>query len=88
MLTEACTNVAKHAYRDGENGEIVVRYIVAEGDLAIEVEDSGTGFGQATCLLMPDRNGGGHGIKNMIICVLSDELYDLEHQCGNRARVR
>ncbi len=80
-VTEACTNVVKHAYRDGESGEIVVRYTVAEGELAIEVEDTGTGFEPHADA---DRNGGGNGMGLMIIRVLSDELTISSTSAGTR----
>ena len=83
-VTEACTNVVKHAYSDGESGEIVVRYTVAEGELAIEVEDSGTGFEPGAPPANADRNGGGHGMGLMIIRVLSDELTISSTSSGTR----
>jgi serine/threonine-protein kinase RsbW len=73
-VTEACTNVIKHAYRGGERGKIVVRYTAEPGQLAVEVEDFGSGFAYGTPPPAPDQNGGGHGMGLMIIRVLTDEL--------------
>jgi len=72
-VTEACTNVIRHAYGETGGGEIVVRYTVEEGMLAIEVEDTGTGFDldESTAA---GRNGDAGGMGLMIIRVLTDEL--------------
>jgi serine/threonine-protein kinase RsbW len=74
-VTEACTNVIKHAYGDsGEPGVVVVRYTVARGMLSVEVEDAGCGF-EATALPEgPAENGAGNGMGLTIIRVLTDEL--------------
>ena len=72
-VTEACTNVIQHAYGgDAAAGEIVVRYTIERGMVAVEVEDTGTGFELDVPAPIEDRNGGGNGL--MIIRVLTDEL--------------
>jgi serine/threonine-protein kinase RsbW len=72
-VTEACTNVIQHAYGgDTGAGEIVVRYTVERGMVAVEVEDTGSGFELDVPQAASDRNGGGNGL--MIIRVLTDEL--------------
>ena len=72
-VTEACTNVIQHAYGgDATAGEIIVRYTVERGMLAVEVEDTGSGFELDAPPSDHDRNGGGNGL--MIIRVLTDEL--------------
>ena len=72
-VTEACTNVIQHAYGgDAGTGEIVVRYTVERGMVAVEVEDTGSGFELDVPQAASDRNGGGNGL--MIIRVLTDEL--------------
>jgi len=43
-VSEAITNAIDHAYAPDAPGEITVRYKPAEGELTVEVEDSGTGF--------------------------------------------
>jgi serine/threonine-protein kinase RsbW len=71
-VTEACTNVIQHAYGgDASAGEIVVRYTIGPGMVAVEVEDTGSGF-ELDAPAAQDRNGGGNGL--MIIRVLTDEL--------------
>jgi serine/threonine-protein kinase RsbW len=72
-VTEACTNVIQHAYGgDASAGEIVVRYTIERGMVAVEVEDTGSGFEVDAPTPAGDRNGGGNGL--MIIRVLTDEL--------------
>jgi serine/threonine-protein kinase RsbW len=74
-VTEACTNVIKHAYGNtGEPGVVVVRYTVARGMLSIEVEDAGCGFEATAAPESPAENGGGNGMGLTIIRVLTDEL--------------
>jgi serine/threonine-protein kinase RsbW len=83
-VTEACTNVIQHAYGgDASAGEIVVRYTVEPGMLAVEVEDTGSGFELDAAPAARDRNGGGNGL--MIIRVLTDELS--VSSVGNGTRV-
>lgn len=45
--SEACTNVLEHAYQgmpEGSCATIMIRLHVKEGELRVEVEDSGSGF--------------------------------------------
>ena len=86
-VTEACTNVIQHAYPDGENGEIVVRYTVAEGELAIEVEDTGVGFEPAAQPGDADGTAGPRHGPDDHPCP-ERRADDLEHQLGNPDRVR
>ena len=84
-VTEACTNVIKHAYGEPPvGGEIVVRYTVEPGILSIEVEDTGSGFDPGSSPT-PDQNGdGGNGMGLMIIRVLTDELNVTSTGSGTR----
>ena len=43
-VSEAITNAIDHAYAPEAGGEIIIRYKPAEGELVVEVEDSGAGF--------------------------------------------
>jgi serine/threonine-protein kinase RsbW len=83
-VTEACTNVIRHAYGDAETGQIAVRYTAASGMLSIEVEDFGSGFEPGTAPADPDRNGSGNGMGLMIIRELTDELSVSSSGSGTR----
>jgi anti-sigma regulatory factor (Ser/Thr protein kinase) len=66
-VTEACTNVVRHAYADGEAGpvEILIR---PEGDaLRVTVADQGRGLGPS-----PDTSGPGLGLP--LIAALADSV--------------
>ena len=75
-VTEACTNVVRHAYADGEPGpvEILIR---PEGDtLEVVVSDHGRGIGPS-----PDTAGPGLGLP--LIAALADSL-EIEQAPGLR----
>jgi serine/threonine-protein kinase RsbW len=95
-VTEACSNAIQHAYLDGGSGdEIVVRYELREGELAVEVQDWGVGFdasrpiGYAAELegelsingeaLPPE-----HGMGLLIIRAVTDELTIASSAAGSR----
>lgn len=72
-LTEACSNSIRHAYADGREGEVEIRYELADSSLVVEVSDAGGGFDPA--LLEPGANAldeGGLGIA--IIRALADDM--------------
>jgi serine/threonine-protein kinase RsbW len=72
-LTEACSNSIRHAYADGRDGEVEIRYELADSSLAVEVSDEGGGFDPA--LLDADSgrlDEGGLGIA--IIRAVTDDL--------------
>ena len=77
-VTEACTNVVRHAY-PGDEGTIDV--IVRPNGEALEVvvSDSGQGIGPS-----PDTAGPGLGLP--LIAALSDSL-EIERQRGNGSRL-
>lgn len=72
-LTEACSNSIRHAYDDGRDGAVEIRYELAGDRLAVEVSDEGGGFdperlaGDAS-----ELDEGGLGIA--IIRALTDDL--------------
>jgi serine/threonine-protein kinase RsbW len=71
-LTEACTNVVRHAYGD-EAGQVEIRYELREDRLVIEVRDDGTGFDPvAARASQGGPEEGGLGIA--IIRAIADEL--------------
>jgi serine/threonine-protein kinase RsbW len=86
-LTEACTNVVRHAYADGV-GLVEIVYELHPDRLVVEVSDSGDGFSR------PAPNGaadpedlveGGLGIA--IIDSLADEL-EIEDRPDGGSRLR
>jgi serine/threonine-protein kinase RsbW len=65
--TEACTNVVRHAYRDGETGPIDIM-IRPDGDrLELVVSDRGQGLG-------PSADATGPGLGLPLIAALSDSV--------------
>lgn len=78
-VTEACTNVVRHAY-DGAHGgpiEIVIR---PDGDvLEVIVADRGRGIGPS-----PDRAGPGLGLS--LIAALAHTL-EIQHSAGGGSRL-
>jgi len=80
-VTEACTNVVRHAYSDGEPGpvEILIR---PEGDtLQVVVSDRGRG-------LTPSSDTAGPGLGLPLIAALAHSL-EIEQapSCGSRLRM-
>jgi serine/threonine-protein kinase RsbW len=72
-LTEACSNSIRHAYADGREGTVEIRYELNGESLYVEVIDEGDGFDPA--LLRADARDldeGGLGIA--IIRAVTDEL--------------
>jgi serine/threonine-protein kinase RsbW len=70
-VTEACTNVVRHAYHDGEPGPIDV-VIRPNGDrVELIVSDHGSGIGPS-----PDTSGPGLGLP--MIAALADNV-EIEH---------
>jgi serine/threonine-protein kinase RsbW len=43
-VTEVTANVVRHAYPEGEPGDVHVRMVVEDGALSVEVADSGRGM--------------------------------------------
>jgi len=87
-LTEACSNSVRHAYRDGRDGVVEIRYELHSDRLVVEVADDGEGFDPAAI----DGNGdddlseGGLGIA--IIRALADELELGDRDSGRGSRLR
>jgi serine/threonine-protein kinase RsbW len=86
-LSEACSNVVRHAYRDGRDGVVEISYELSPDRIAIEVRDDGNGFDPSELM---DEEGefteGGLGIA--IIRALSDEFEVAEREDGGGIRLR
>src|SRR3954453_22156281 len=79
-VTEACTNVVRHAYADGEPGPIEI-LIRPEGDrLQVVVSDQGRGLGPS-----PDSSGPGLGLP--LIAALTHSL-EIEQAKSSGSRLR
>ena len=87
-LTEACSNSVRHAYQDGRDGIVEIRYELHSDRLVIEVADAGEGFdpdaigGEGD----DDLSEGGLGIA--IIRALADELELTGREAGRGSRLR
>jgi serine/threonine-protein kinase RsbW len=73
-LTEACSNSVRHAYHEGRDGIVEIRYTLAHDRIDVEVADDGDGFdpGVVVPTVEDDLDEGGLGIA--IIRALTDEL--------------
>ena len=72
-LTEACSNSIRHAYDDGRNRAVEIRYELASDRLAVEVSDDGGGFDpQVLEIESGELDEGGLGIA--IIRALTDDF--------------
>jgi anti-sigma regulatory factor (Ser/Thr protein kinase) len=77
-VTEACTNVVRHAYADGD-GRIDVVVRPKDGKLQVIVADDGRGM-----LPSPDTRGPGLGLP--LIAALADSL-EIERRAGAGSRL-
>jgi serine/threonine-protein kinase RsbW len=81
-LTEACSNSVRHAYADGREGTVEIRYELNGEGLHVEVIDEGGGFDPALLHADPrDLDEGGLGIA--IIRAVTDKL-DIRPGEGDR----
>jgi serine/threonine-protein kinase RsbW len=78
-VTEACTNVVRHAYHNGEPGpiDVVIRPLAER--LELVVSDRGRGIGPS-----PDLAGPGLGLP--LIAALADDV-DIRHAPRRGSRV-
>ena len=86
-LTEACTNSVRHAYHDGGEGRVEIRYELEPDRLAVEIDDDGPGFepqlshnGEET-----ELEEGGLGLA--IIRAVTDEV-EIRGRAGGGSRLR
>ena len=86
-LSEACSNAVRHAYRDGRDGVVEIRYDLAPDRIAIEVSDDGSGFDlDEASDEEVELSEGGLGIA--IIRALSDEFEVGQRADGTGVRLR
>jgi serine/threonine-protein kinase RsbW len=78
-ITEACTNVVRHAYHDGEPGPIDVVIRPGSERLDLVVSDRGRGVGPS-----PDVSGPGLGLP--LIAALADSV-DFRHAPSRGSRL-
>ncbi|HEX5617956.1 MAG TPA: ATP-binding protein [Solirubrobacteraceae bacterium] len=78
-VTEACTNVVRHAYHDGEPGPIDVVIRPNGTKLELIVSDQGAGIGPS-----PDLAGPGLGLP--LIAALADHV-EIEHGASRGSRL-
>jgi serine/threonine-protein kinase RsbW len=72
-LTEACSNSVRHAYEEGREGEVEIRYEMSEDRLTVEVTDEGSGFDPDVLeRAQEELDEGGLGIA--IIRAVTDDL--------------
>lgn len=72
-LTEACSNSVRHAYEEGREGVVEVRYDLRDDRIAVEVTDEGSGFDAKVIERAEDTlDEGGLGLA--IIRAVTDEL--------------
>ena len=72
-LTEACSNSIRHAYDDGRDRAVEIRYELASDRLAVEVSDEGGGFDPHVLEIESgELDEGGLGIA--IIRALTDDF--------------
>lgn len=86
-LTEACSNSIRHAYADGREGAVEIRYELLDESISVEVSDEGGGFEP----LEPAPDGdeldeGGLGIA--IIRAVTDDLSIGPRSGGNGSCLR
>jgi serine/threonine-protein kinase RsbW len=85
-LTEACSNSVRHAYDEGREGIVEVRYELDNDRISVEVTDDGAGFDPDVLeRAQEELDEGGLGIA--IIRAVTDELdIGLRAEGGSRLR--
>ena len=80
-VTEACTNVVRHAYSDGEPGPVEILIRPEDSDtLLVVVSDAGGGLG-------PSADSSGPGLGLPLIAALSHS-FEIEQVPDNGSRLR
>jgi serine/threonine-protein kinase RsbW len=86
-LTEACSNSVRHAFKDGREGIVEIRYELRPDRIQVEVADDGYGFDPGFVERPPEEvDEGGLGIA--IIRALTDEFDIAPGPNGQGSRLR
>ena len=86
-LTEACSNSVRHAYQQGREGVVEIRYELRPDRIDVEVVDDGNGFDPAVVRQAArEFDEGGLGIA--IIRAVTDELDIAAGPDGQGSRLR
>ncbi len=86
-LTEACSNSIRHAYDEGREGSVEIRYELDDHRVAVEVSDEGGGFDPEN-LEADERDLDEGGLGIAIIRALTDELAVGPSSGGAGSRLR
>ena len=78
-VTEACTNVVRHAYPAGVPGPVEISIVPSDGFVTVVVSDHGRGIGASS-----DTTGPGLGLP--LIAAIADEV-ELQPVPGGGSRV-
>ena len=73
-VTEACANVVRHAYPEGERGDVNLRMVVEDGVLSVEVTDSGQGMTELPGIVWDPAALHEQGMGLTIVDSVVDEL--------------
>ena len=87
-LTEACSNSVRHAYRDGRDGLVEIRYELHADRLVVEVADDGEGFDPDAARRRRGEDLAEGGLGIAIIRALADELELGDREAGGGSRLR
>jgi serine/threonine-protein kinase RsbW len=86
-LTEACSNSVRHAYEQGHEGNVAIRYELGDDRLVVEVQDEGGGFEpEVLAAANTELDEGGLGIA--IIRAVTDEFEIGRGPEGQGSRLR
>jgi serine/threonine-protein kinase RsbW len=86
-LTEACSNSIRHAYQEGREGVVEVRYELRPDLIRVEVADDGHGFDPAI-IERPAHEVDEGGLGIAIIRAVTDELDVAPGPAGQGSRLR
>jgi serine/threonine-protein kinase RsbW len=86
-LTEACTNSVRHAYQDGGEGKVEIRYELEPDRLVVEVGDNGPGFELGASFENGESELAEGGLGIAIIRAVADEV-EIGERRGGGSRLR